>query len=247
MLIIAEFGIHLADQIPQGSLAPGQELPPFQGHSVTSQIMADFEEAIKNVATGPSANLEAGASVAATEIPTTTSPEPMPQPISHTQPPSSSNAVVPEKITLSPTEPPQAPNRRESTYITTEHKPVSYTPIPTHQSMQPPVYQQPIPQQPLQQPIYQHQFAQQAPPPPPSAPIYNYDPYTQPAYYPNATPNPHTASYYYPHQEYQAPSAYPPVENPPQTTGNSSGSGSNVVWDGQRWVQANSSNGGNGA
>ncbi|KAJ3328028.1 hypothetical protein HDU76_010712, partial [Blyttiomyces sp. JEL0837] len=44
MSVVAKYGVYLADQIPQGSLAPGQEMPPYIGHSVTSQIVADFEK-----------------------------------------------------------------------------------------------------------------------------------------------------------------------------------------------------------
>ncbi|KAJ3190999.1 hypothetical protein HK101_008186 [Irineochytrium annulatum] len=42
--IVANFGNHLTNQIPQGDPVPGRELPPFAGASVTSQIMADYEK-----------------------------------------------------------------------------------------------------------------------------------------------------------------------------------------------------------
>ncbi|KAI9343751.1 hypothetical protein DFJ73DRAFT_942096 [Zopfochytrium polystomum] len=48
MAAVAKFGRHLADQIPQGSLAPGQELPPFTGTNVVNQIFKDFEAAFSS-------------------------------------------------------------------------------------------------------------------------------------------------------------------------------------------------------
>ncbi|KAJ3195771.1 hypothetical protein HK101_011113 [Irineochytrium annulatum] len=47
MAAVATFGTHLADQIPQGTLLPGQVLPPFNNANVTDQIMADFNAALK--------------------------------------------------------------------------------------------------------------------------------------------------------------------------------------------------------
>ncbi|KAI9205664.1 Eisosome component PIL1-domain-containing protein [Polychytrium aggregatum] len=43
--VMATFCKHLADQIPQGTLSPGQELPAYTGSAVTSQILSDFAEA----------------------------------------------------------------------------------------------------------------------------------------------------------------------------------------------------------
>ncbi|KNC99737.1 uncharacterized protein SPPG_05117 [Spizellomyces punctatus DAOM BR117] len=40
--IFATFGKYLSDQIPQGSLAPGQELPAYEGATVTTRIVTDF-------------------------------------------------------------------------------------------------------------------------------------------------------------------------------------------------------------
>ncbi|KAI8820652.1 Eisosome component PIL1-domain-containing protein [Fimicolochytrium jonesii] len=47
MAIFATYGKHLADQIPQGSLAPGQELPPYEGSGVTARITVDFTKALR--------------------------------------------------------------------------------------------------------------------------------------------------------------------------------------------------------
>ncbi|KAJ1539290.1 hypothetical protein HK405_013054 [Cladochytrium tenue] len=46
MTAAAKFGRHLSDQIPQGTLKPGQELPPFTGGSVIDQIYNDFKLAL---------------------------------------------------------------------------------------------------------------------------------------------------------------------------------------------------------
>ncbi|KAI9359242.1 Eisosome component PIL1-domain-containing protein [Zopfochytrium polystomum] len=46
--IIANFGNHLADQIPQGVLPPGHELPKFLGGPTTAQIMHDYEVAARS-------------------------------------------------------------------------------------------------------------------------------------------------------------------------------------------------------
>ncbi|KAJ3080405.1 tyrosyl-DNA phosphodiesterase 1 [Rhizoclosmatium hyalinum] len=45
MSVASKFSLYLADQIPQGTLHPGQDLPPFQNHSTLEQIMADFKDA----------------------------------------------------------------------------------------------------------------------------------------------------------------------------------------------------------
>ncbi|KAJ3212838.1 hypothetical protein HDU67_003579 [Dinochytrium kinnereticum] len=44
---VTEFGKHLADQIPQGTLAVDQVLPPFSSGKVTEQIMKDFDAAFE--------------------------------------------------------------------------------------------------------------------------------------------------------------------------------------------------------
>ncbi|KAJ1559182.1 hypothetical protein HK405_011681, partial [Cladochytrium tenue] len=46
--VIANYGNHLADQIPQGALPPGHALPPFMGGPVTAQIMRDYDVAAQN-------------------------------------------------------------------------------------------------------------------------------------------------------------------------------------------------------
>ncbi|TPX57481.1 hypothetical protein PhCBS80983_g03810 [Powellomyces hirtus] len=63
MTVFSTFGKHLADQIPQGSLAPGQELPEYQGASVTTQITLDFFKALRSLETKTKAGAE-GAPVA---------------------------------------------------------------------------------------------------------------------------------------------------------------------------------------
>ncbi|KAI9095543.1 Eisosome component PIL1-domain-containing protein [Phlyctochytrium arcticum] len=45
--IFATFGKYMTDQIPQGMLAPGQELPSYEGSPVTTRIIADFLKAIR--------------------------------------------------------------------------------------------------------------------------------------------------------------------------------------------------------
>jgi hypothetical protein len=48
---IAKYGKHLAEQIPQGSVGPGEDLPPYLGSSVTRQIKTDMLvelESLKN-------------------------------------------------------------------------------------------------------------------------------------------------------------------------------------------------------
>ncbi|KAJ3205155.1 hypothetical protein HDU82_005372 [Entophlyctis luteolus] len=43
LLIVANFGNHLADQIPQGKLAPGYDLPAFKNEQIVAKIMSDYE------------------------------------------------------------------------------------------------------------------------------------------------------------------------------------------------------------
>ncbi|KAJ3070399.1 Splicing factor [Podochytrium sp. JEL0797] len=43
--VASNFSIHLADQIPQGTMLPGQDLPSFAGGPTLDQIMADFKDA----------------------------------------------------------------------------------------------------------------------------------------------------------------------------------------------------------
>ncbi|RKO90021.1 Eisosome component PIL1/LSP1, partial [Blyttiomyces helicus] len=50
--VAATFGNHLADQIPQGSLAPGQKLPPYLGAEVTARIYADFLRELRELEPG---------------------------------------------------------------------------------------------------------------------------------------------------------------------------------------------------
>ncbi|KAJ3417360.1 hypothetical protein HDV05_004825 [Chytridiales sp. JEL 0842] len=45
MSVIGQFGVSLADQIPQGVLHAGQSMPLYEGHFMTSQIVRDFEKA----------------------------------------------------------------------------------------------------------------------------------------------------------------------------------------------------------
>ncbi|KAI8622245.1 hypothetical protein BC830DRAFT_1224099 [Chytriomyces sp. MP71] len=42
VLVVASFGNHIADQVPQGKLAPGYDLPAFKNASTITQIMSDF-------------------------------------------------------------------------------------------------------------------------------------------------------------------------------------------------------------
>ncbi|KAI8800477.1 Eisosome component PIL1-domain-containing protein [Cladochytrium replicatum] len=49
--IIATYARYLADQIPQGSLAPGQQLPPYTGTPVTSRIFSDACKALRDYST----------------------------------------------------------------------------------------------------------------------------------------------------------------------------------------------------
>ncbi|KAJ1559336.1 hypothetical protein HK405_011034, partial [Cladochytrium tenue] len=42
MTAMAKFGKHLSDQVPQGTLRPGEELPPYTGGKVVEQIYRDF-------------------------------------------------------------------------------------------------------------------------------------------------------------------------------------------------------------
>ncbi|KAJ3109819.1 hypothetical protein HDU97_000049 [Phlyctochytrium planicorne] len=46
--VIANFGNHLANQIPQGYPTPGVDVPPFTGAATTAQILVDFEKCIAN-------------------------------------------------------------------------------------------------------------------------------------------------------------------------------------------------------
>ncbi|KAI8622109.1 Eisosome component PIL1-domain-containing protein [Chytriomyces sp. MP71] len=46
--VASKFSLYLADQIPQGMLSPGQDLPPFTGQSTLDQIMADFNSAFSS-------------------------------------------------------------------------------------------------------------------------------------------------------------------------------------------------------
>ncbi|KAJ3098543.1 hypothetical protein HK100_005083 [Physocladia obscura] len=43
LVVIANFGNHVSDQIPQGKLAPGYDLPAFKNAHIVSQIMVDYE------------------------------------------------------------------------------------------------------------------------------------------------------------------------------------------------------------
>ncbi|KAI9332951.1 Eisosome component PIL1-domain-containing protein [Obelidium mucronatum] len=43
MIVLANFGNHISDQIPQGKLAPGYDLPAFKNAHIISQIMSDYE------------------------------------------------------------------------------------------------------------------------------------------------------------------------------------------------------------
>ncbi|ORY40347.1 hypothetical protein BCR33DRAFT_362509 [Rhizoclosmatium globosum] len=43
MLVLANFGNHIADQIPQGKLAPGYDLPAFKNDEILNLIMQDYE------------------------------------------------------------------------------------------------------------------------------------------------------------------------------------------------------------
>jgi uncharacterized protein YdcH (DUF465 family) len=52
---MATFQKHLADQIPQGSLQPGQELPLYVGAATTKMIFRDFEKAMSGPAVESSA------------------------------------------------------------------------------------------------------------------------------------------------------------------------------------------------
>ncbi|KAI8910357.1 hypothetical protein EDD86DRAFT_205191 [Gorgonomyces haynaldii] len=53
MEILAVFQKHLANQIPQGTLAPGQELPMYTGAGTTQQIVNDFLQASGNLPQTP--------------------------------------------------------------------------------------------------------------------------------------------------------------------------------------------------
>ncbi|KAI8998304.1 Eisosome component PIL1/LSP1, partial [Gaertneriomyces semiglobifer] len=46
IMVFAQFGKYLSDQIPQGSLAPGQPLPAYEGAPVTTRIVNDFLKAL---------------------------------------------------------------------------------------------------------------------------------------------------------------------------------------------------------
>ncbi|RKO96132.1 hypothetical protein CXG81DRAFT_11541, partial [Caulochytrium protostelioides] len=52
LMILGTFGKYLADQIPQGTLAPGQELPEYKGSATTTRIFGDFLKALKALRTG---------------------------------------------------------------------------------------------------------------------------------------------------------------------------------------------------
>lgn len=49
LAIMAQFGKYLADQIPQGMLAPGQPLPSFEGAPTTTRIYSDFLKALRSL------------------------------------------------------------------------------------------------------------------------------------------------------------------------------------------------------
>ncbi|KAJ3246988.1 hypothetical protein HDU78_005639 [Chytriomyces hyalinus] len=46
--VASKFSLYLADQIPQGVLSPGQDLPPFGGAETLEKIMADFNTAFNS-------------------------------------------------------------------------------------------------------------------------------------------------------------------------------------------------------
>lgn len=46
--VFSTFQSHMADQIPQGTLSPGQQLPTYIGARTTSQIYSDFKQALKS-------------------------------------------------------------------------------------------------------------------------------------------------------------------------------------------------------
>ncbi|KAJ3286592.1 hypothetical protein HK104_008965 [Borealophlyctis nickersoniae] len=65
--ILGMYGKHLSDQIPQGTLAPGQALPEYTGAPVTKQILGDFLKALREQkqTAGGSAGAESSAPVRA--------------------------------------------------------------------------------------------------------------------------------------------------------------------------------------
>ncbi|KAJ3370283.1 hypothetical protein HDU91_006425 [Kappamyces sp. JEL0680] len=52
MQVIASFGKHLAQQIPQGTVGPNDELPPYEGGQTTRKIHEDFDAAMEQCKRG---------------------------------------------------------------------------------------------------------------------------------------------------------------------------------------------------
>ncbi|KAJ3270045.1 hypothetical protein HDV01_000593 [Terramyces sp. JEL0728] len=50
--IIAQFGKEMANQIPQGAVGPGDDLPPYTGSQITKQIKEDFLRTMKECSGG---------------------------------------------------------------------------------------------------------------------------------------------------------------------------------------------------
>jgi hypothetical protein len=84
--VIGEFGIHLADQIPQANFLPGQTVPSFTNQDTLSQIMADFEETFGKLETDSNDNATFGTPTSTDESESvTSSPEAVHQQISESQ------------------------------------------------------------------------------------------------------------------------------------------------------------------
>ncbi|KAL2918516.1 lipid-binding protein [Polyrhizophydium stewartii] len=50
LVVLGTFGKYMAGQIPQGKLAPGQDLPMYKGNDTTRQIYSDFIKELKEAA-----------------------------------------------------------------------------------------------------------------------------------------------------------------------------------------------------
>ncbi|KAI8846763.1 Eisosome component PIL1-domain-containing protein [Chytridium lagenaria] len=91
---VANFGKHLADQIPQGTLAIGQVLPAFTSGKVTEQILKDFDASFEGRTITLTSSTPLGNNVPAMSKPTNAAPA-MPEPKS-----TLSTPVPPNKLSL---------------------------------------------------------------------------------------------------------------------------------------------------
>ncbi|ORY53262.1 phospholipase D/nuclease [Rhizoclosmatium globosum] len=200
MSVASKFSLYLADQIPQGTLHPGQDLPPFQNHSTLEQIMADFKDAFGSNELVTVVRTEVAGPAFVPTVPER-APSPSLSVGSYPDGPSSPAATV-----YASSRPAEYNNVSALTTQVTNlqvqdsRSPSPYTPPPIQPSVPQQPYASPQPQyattpippasSSTYTPGYYAQYLPQQPAPPPNQPYYqqNQPPLRQDSYQPTAQP-----------------------------------------------------------